>query len=61
MNDVIFQLMINMASDNPTMAKLMVLTSPRYSGARNSESAPKVFMKLPFTMLKRINQNTSNT
>ena len=45
----------------PVMAALSQFTLPRYSGARNNESAPKDFMKLPLTMLNRINQNTSNT
>jgi hypothetical protein len=42
------------------MAELMEFTLPRYSGARNNESAPKVFMNVPFTVLKRINQNMSS-
>src|SRR5687768_3993018 len=61
MNDEIFQLIMNMPIAPPTIAMLMKLTSPRYSGARNNESAPKVLMKEPFTVLNRMNQNNSNT
>ena len=57
----IFQLMINMPMEAPTIAELMELTVPRYSGARNKESAPKVFIKVPFTVLKRINQKINST
>ena len=57
----IFQLMMNIPIDIPTIAELMELTLPRYSGARKSESAPKVFIKLPFTVLNKMNQKTSNT
>ena len=59
-NVPIFQLMTNMPMEAPTMAELMEFTLPRYSGARNNESAPKVFMNVPFTVLKRINQNMSS-
>src|SRR5688572_31259483 len=61
MNVEIFQLMINIPMAMPTIAELIEFTFPRYSGARKSESAPKVFMKLPLTVLKRMNQNTNNT
>ena len=57
----IFQLMMNIPIDIPTIAELIELTFPRYSGARKSESAPKVFIKLPFTVLNKMNQKTSNT
>ena len=60
-NVEIFQLMINIPIAIPTMAELIELTLPRYSGARNKESAPKVFMKLPLTVLNRINQNNKST
>ena len=60
-NVAIFQLMINIPIDAPTIAALIELTFPKYSGAKKSESAPKVFIKEPFTVLNRINQNTSNT
>jgi hypothetical protein len=45
----------------PTIEKLIILTLPRYSGARNKEAAPKAFMKLPFTVLNKINQNRRRT
>jgi hypothetical protein len=53
--------MKNMPTAIPTIAKLTALTSPRYSGARNNESAPKLFIKVPLTVLNKINQKTSNT
>jgi hypothetical protein len=43
------------------MAELNEFTFPKYSGARNNESAPKAFINEPFTVAKRTNQNTSNT
>jgi hypothetical protein len=60
-NVAIFQLMMNMPIDAPTIAMLNAFTLPKYSGPRNSESAPNVFMKEPFTTLNSMNQNTSNT
>src|SRR5260221_795759 len=60
MNEVIFQLIINIPTDIPTTADANELTLPRYSGPRYKESAPKVFMKVPFTVLNKINQNRSN-
>jgi hypothetical protein len=60
-NVAMFQLIMNIPTDIPTMAELKELTFPKYSGARNNESAPKVFIKLPFTVLKRINQNNNST
>jgi hypothetical protein len=59
MNVVIFQLMINIPNEIPTTAELSAFTFPRYSGARNKESAPNVFMKLPPTVAKSMNQNIS--
>ena len=56
----IFQLTMNMPIDTPTKAALSELTFPKYSGARNKESAPNVFMKVPFTVLNMINQNSNN-
>ena len=53
--------MINIPTDMPTMAELKEFTLPRYSGARNRESAPKVFINVPFTVLNKINQNTNST
>jgi hypothetical protein len=40
MNVVTCQLIINIPIAMPTMAKLMAVTFPRYSGARYKESAP---------------------
>jgi hypothetical protein len=45
----------------PMMAVLTTFTLPRYSGARNNESAPKLLMKLPLMALPRINQNIRRT
>jgi hypothetical protein len=53
--------MMNIPSDAPTIAVLNEFTLPRYSGARNNDSAPNVFMNVPFTVLKRINQKISST
>jgi hypothetical protein len=53
--------MINIPTEIPTMAELKEFTLPKYSGARKRESAPKVFIKLPFTVLNIINQNSNNT
>src|SRR5688572_31738579 len=61
MKVVIFQLIMNIPTAIPTTAEAKELTLPRYSGPRKSESAPKVFMKVPFTVLKSMNQNKSNT
>jgi hypothetical protein len=61
MKVVIFQLITKTAVAAPTMAALRALTWPRYSGARKSELAPKVCIKLPFTVLKRRNQNNNST
>jgi hypothetical protein len=57
----IFQLMMNIPTAAPTIAELKEFTFPRYSGARNSESAPNVFIKLPFTVLNMMNQNNNST
>ena len=57
----IFQLIINIPTEAPTIAELNEFTLPRYSGARKSDSAPNVFIKLPFTTLKSINQNNTST
>ena len=61
MNVVIFQLMMKMAIASPIIAALAALTSPRYSGARNRESAPKLFINDPPTVLNNRNQNNNNT
>jgi hypothetical protein len=58
---VIFQLIIKMPTANPTMAVLIAVTSPKYSGARNRESAPKVRIKFPVTVANKIYQKTRNT
>jgi hypothetical protein len=60
-NVEMFQLMINIPMEAPTMAALRELTLPKYSGARNNESAPNVFMKVPFTVENIINQKSSST
>jgi hypothetical protein len=44
---VMFQLIINMPIEIPTIPAPIAFTLPRYSGARKSESAPNVFMKDP--------------
>ena len=61
MNVEIFQLIINIPTAIPTIAELKELTLPRYSGARYNESAPNVFMNDPFTVAKRMIQNSNNT
>ena len=61
MNVEIFQLMMNIPTAIPKKAELSELTFPKYSGANNKESAPNVFMKVPFEVLKRINQKTNRT
>jgi hypothetical protein len=53
--------MMNTAVAAPTIAVLSAFTCPRYSGARNRELAPYVCMKLPLTVMNRINQNNSST
>jgi hypothetical protein len=58
---VMFQLIINIAMEKPTIAALRAFTLPIYSGPRNNELAPKLFMKVPLTVLKRINQKMRNT
>ncbi len=57
----IFQLMMNIPMDMPTIAEASAFTLPKYSGPRYSESAPKDFMNEPLTVLNKIYQNTSNT
>jgi hypothetical protein len=60
-NVVMFQLIINTPMAIPTNKAASGLTLPRYSGARYRESAPKVFMKVPFTVLNSTNQKISST
>lgn len=61
MKVVMFQHMIKTPIDIPTMAQLIELTLPRYSGARNSASAPKLFMNVLLTTLNMMNQIASKT
>src|SRR5690606_27744738 len=61
MNVVMFQLIIKIPIATPTKQAASAFTLPRYSGARYNESAPKVFIKLPFTVLNSKNQNTIST
>jgi hypothetical protein len=58
---VMFQLMINTPIDMPIMAVLKEFTSPRYSGARKSASAPKLFISTPLMAAKRTIQKMSST
>jgi hypothetical protein len=53
--------MINTPMEIPIMAALIEFTLPKYSGAKKSALAPKVFMKLPLTAAKSIYQKTSIT
>lgn len=57
---VIFQLMINTPEVTPTIDVLNGLIFPKYSGAKNNEWAPNVFIKLPPTVAKRIYQKRRN-
>jgi hypothetical protein len=58
---VMFQLIMNTPMAMPTNSDATMLTLPRYSGARYSESAPNVFIKVPFTVLNNTNQKISST
>ena len=60
-NVVMFQLIINTPTAIPISAVLSEFTLPKYSGARNNASAPKDFMKLPFTTLNIRAQKMRNT
>lgn len=53
---VMFQLTINIPIVMPVMAYPNVFKVPRYSGARYNESAPNIFINVPFTTLKIKNQ-----
>ena len=55
----IFQLTINIPTAMPTIAELIELVLPMYSGARYNESAPNVFIKLPLTVLNSMNQKSN--
>jgi len=56
-----FQLITNIPVVIPTIAAAAPFTFPKYSGARNSASAPKVFMKFPVIVAKSITQKISST
>ena len=60
MNVEMFQLIINIPTDIPTIAELNELTLPKYSGARNNESAPNAFKKPLFTALTSTHQKINN-
>ena len=60
-NVVMFQLIIKTPTAPPTITVLRKFTLPRYSGARYKESTPYIFIKEPFTALKRINQKIIST
>jgi hypothetical protein len=51
-----FQLIKKTPEAKPTMAVLSAEISPKYSGAKNRESAPKVFKKPPPTVANNIYQ-----
>jgi hypothetical protein len=61
MKVVMFQHIIKTPMAIPIIAQLMELTLPRYSGARNKASAPKLFIKELATTLNRITQKISST
>src|ERR1700750_1945309 len=61
MKVVMFQHMINTPIEIPMMAALIEFVLPRYSGARKSASAPKLFMKLLFTTLNMNAQKMIST
>jgi hypothetical protein len=58
---VMFQLIINTPTANPTIAILSAFTFERYSGARKRELAPYGCRKFPLTVAKSIYQKMSNT
>ena len=60
-NVVMFQHMMKTAMAIPIIAKLMEVTLPKYSGARNKASAPKLFIKLLFATANMRNQKINNT
>ena len=60
-NVVMFQLIKKMPVAPPVMAALNQLTFPKYSGARNNESTPNAFIKLPDIAPITMNQNKSST
>jgi hypothetical protein len=56
-----FQHMMKTPMEMPIMAAPIAFTSPRYSGLRKSASVPKLFIKLPLTMLNSKSQKISST
>jgi hypothetical protein len=56
MKVVMFQHMMKTPIDKPTIAVLKAFTLPKYSGARNSALAPKLFISEPFTTLNKTTQ-----
>ena len=58
---VTFQLIINIPMAIPVIAAPKAFTLPKYSGAKNKASAPKVFMKPLLIVLASKYQNTNNT
>ena len=58
---VIFQLIMKMPIEAPTMAAPAGLTEPRYSGARKRESAPNDFIKPLATTLNKRYQKIRST
>src|SRR5580704_3283333 len=61
MNVVMFQLMMKMPVAAPTTAVLMLLTLPKYSGARNNAYAPNDCIKPPLIVLNKMYQKNNNT
>src|SRR5882757_1551814 len=58
---VTFQLIIKTPMATPTITALSTFTLPRYSGAKNSASAPKLFINPLLMVLVSKYQNISNT
>jgi hypothetical protein len=48
-----------MAVAAPSKNILIILICPRYSGARNKESAPKVVAKFPDKVKNKMSQNNN--
>ena len=60
-NVVTFQLIIKTPNAPPTITAPNTFTLPKYSGAKNKASAPKVFKKPLLIVLTSKYQNTSNS
>lgn len=58
---VMFQHIMNTPIAIPIIAKLIEVTFPKYSGAKNKASAPKLFIKPLFTTLNIKNQKINST